>query len=212
MRIPPEVEVKASLPTNSGRASLLGPGRVERVDLNPYRRGRRAQALAFGMARDLTRTYVNGGSSEAPAHVLFPQILRIVQRYIAEKVTPVQPAERLDLFLSPYYGWAIERLSSAIRPDVTSGEAPEVPRVEQNREPGSTKDVDYATRRTCAKCCDRTSTTSLPIPRNGNSRPRTSSIPTRPFRHSSRTPGWDSAFRICTTGKTTSTSPTSSSA
>jgi type III restriction enzyme len=145
MRIPPEVEVKASLPTNSGRASLLGPGRVERVDLNPYRRGRREQALAFEMARDLTRTYVNGGSSEAPAHVLFPQILRIVQRYIAEKVTPVQPAERLDLFLSPYYGWAIERLSSAIRPDVSSGEAPEIPRFEQNREPGSTKDVDYAT-------------------------------------------------------------------
>jgi type III restriction enzyme len=34
-RIPPEVEVKASLPTNTGRHSLLGPGRLERLDLNP---------------------------------------------------------------------------------------------------------------------------------------------------------------------------------
>jgi type III restriction enzyme len=113
--------------------------------LNPFRQGRREQALAFEMARDLTRTYVEGGSSEAPAHVLFPQLLGIVQRYIADKVTPVRPAERVDLFLSPYYGWAIERLAAAIRPDASHGEAPEVPKYEANRAPGSTRDVDYLT-------------------------------------------------------------------
>jgi type III restriction enzyme len=79
--------------------------------------------------------------------VLFPQLLQIVQRYIREKVTPVKPAERLDLFLSPYYGWAIERLSAAIRPDASAGDPPEVPRYEKNREPGSTADVDFATSR-----------------------------------------------------------------
>jgi type III restriction enzyme len=145
--IPPEVEVKASLPTNTGRPSLLGPGRLERVDLSPFRQGRREQSLAFEMAADLTRTYVEGGASEAPAHVLFPQLARMVQRYIAEKVIPVKPAERIDLFLSPYYGWAIERLSQAIRPDTSAGEAPEVPRYEANRDPGSTRDVDFATSR-----------------------------------------------------------------
>jgi type III restriction enzyme len=146
-KIPPEVEVKATLPTNTGRPSLLGPGKLERVDLNPFRQGRREQSLAFEMAADLTRTYVEGGASEAPAHVLFPQLARIVQRYIAEKVIPVKPAERIDLFLSPYYGWAIERLSQAIRPDTSAGEAPEVPRYEANRDPGSTRDVDFATSR-----------------------------------------------------------------
>ena len=56
LKIPPEVEMKASLPSNSGRPSLSGPGRLERVDLNPYRKGRREQALVFEMAGALTRS------------------------------------------------------------------------------------------------------------------------------------------------------------
>jgi type III restriction enzyme len=144
-KIPPELEMKASLPTNTGRPSLSGPGAIQHVDLNPFRAGSRIQELVFEMAKDLTREYMTGGSCEAPAHVLFPQLVRIVQKYIEEKVTPIRPAERLDLFLSPYYGWAIERLSEAIRPDTSQGEAPEVPRYETSRGPGSTADVDYWT-------------------------------------------------------------------
>jgi len=144
-KIPPEVEVKASLQTNSGRPSLTGPGALQRVDLNPFRSGRRIQELVFEMAGDLTREYVRSGSCEAPAHVLFPQLARIVQTYVEEKVTPIKPAERLDLFLSPYYGWAIERLVESIRPDTSQGEAPEVPRYETSRGLGSTADVDYWT-------------------------------------------------------------------
>jgi type III restriction enzyme len=144
-KIPPEVEVKASLPTNTGRPSLSGPGRLESIDLNPYRSGRRLQELVFELAKDLTREYVKGGSCEAPAHVLFPQLVRLAQTYVSEKVVPIAPAERVDLFLSPYYGWAVERLVESIRPDTAQGESPEVPRYETSRGPGSTADVDYWT-------------------------------------------------------------------
>jgi type III restriction enzyme len=62
-------------------------------------------------------------------------------------VTPVPPAERVDLFLSPYYGWAIERLSEAIRPDTARGDAPDIPRYEATRNAGSSADVDFPTTR-----------------------------------------------------------------
>ena len=74
-------------------------------------------------------------------------VVKIVERYVHEKVKPVSPAEKEDVFLSPYYGWVIERLSAAIRPDASQGEAPEVPRYESNRGPGTTADVDFRTAR-----------------------------------------------------------------
>jgi type III restriction enzyme len=143
--IPPEVDMKAGLPNNKGRYTLTGPGKIENVSLNPYREGRRLQQLAFEMAADLTRDYVNLESCEAPPHVLFPQILDIVNRVLANFVVPRKPAVVLDVFLSPYYGWVIERLSQAIHPDIHEGEAPEVPRFEANRGPGTTSEVDYWT-------------------------------------------------------------------
>jgi type III restriction enzyme len=144
-KIPPEVEMKAGLPNNAGRYTLSGPGRIESLDLNPYRKGRRLQELAFELARDLTRDYLRQSDNHAPAHILFPQIAKIVSRYLHEKVTAVPPADRLDIFLSPYYGWVIERLVEAIQPDAGWGEVPELPRYEANRPPGSTAEVDFWT-------------------------------------------------------------------
>ncbi|MGH7331193.1 MAG: BPTD_3080 family restriction endonuclease, partial [Candidatus Rokuibacteriota bacterium] len=147
MKIPPEVEVKAALPNNRGRPSLAGPGKLEQVDLNPYRSGYRFQQLVFDLAADLTRDYTGHPGCDVPSQVLFPQLVQIVERYLRQDVQPLPPANVLDVALSPYYGWVIEALLGAIRPDTSGGEAPELPRYETRRGPGSTAEVDFWTSR-----------------------------------------------------------------
>lgn len=145
--IPPEVDMKGGLPNNKGRFSLTGPGAIENVSLNPYRKGRRLQELIFDMAAALTRDYKAQPRCAVPPQVLFPQMAKIVDRYLRQYVDAVPPADILDVFLSPYYGLVVERLLEAIRPDTSKGEAPEVPRYEANRGPGTTAEVDFWTSR-----------------------------------------------------------------
>jgi type III restriction enzyme len=147
MKIPPEVQMKGMLPDDSGRPSLMGPGQLDTVGLHNFRRQHRLQELAFDMAGDLVRRYVSTPQCMVPSHVLFPQVARIVDRYLREKIRPTAGTDVLDVFLSPYYGWVLERLLEAIRPDAAAGETPELPQYEQNREPGSTAEVSFWTSR-----------------------------------------------------------------
>jgi type III restriction enzyme len=141
------VEVKGLNVNNQGRLSLSGPGRADDLSLAQFRAQRRLQELIFDLGRALTRDYLAQGSCELPPHVLFPQVVEIVKRYLEQKVRVQPPADLKDLFLSPYYGWLVERLVEAIRPDVSQGEAPEIPRYESHRGPGSTSEVDFWTSR-----------------------------------------------------------------
>jgi type III restriction enzyme len=145
--IPSEVQVKDALPTNRGRPSLHGPGASELVTLEPFRRNQRLQSEIFTMAAGLTQRYALEEGCEAPPHVLFPQLARIVQRYAMEKVIVEPPAHLLQAFMSPYYGWVIERLLGALHPDAANGEASELPIFEKNRSHGSTGEVSFWTSR-----------------------------------------------------------------
>jgi type III restriction enzyme len=144
MSIPDEVRVKASL-LNNGRPSVYGPGALDTLSLERWRKERRLQEREFEMAAQLTRSYVAQPTCEAPAHVLFPQLLAVVQTFVREKVKVAADEKRIDVFLAPYWGYVIERLVEAIRPDATRGEAPEVPRYERSRVSGSTAHVDFWT-------------------------------------------------------------------
>jgi type III restriction enzyme len=145
MNIPPEVQMKAAVSINSGRPSLTGPGKLRDVSLNPFRKKRRKQELIFELATDLTKEYASERGDGLSPHVLFPQFFSIIERYVEEKIVARAPANLLDVFLSPYYGWVVERLRDAIRPDTSQGETPEVPKYERHRGPGSTDEVDFWT-------------------------------------------------------------------
>ncbi|MFZ4580010.1 MAG: BPTD_3080 family restriction endonuclease [Myxococcota bacterium] len=147
LQIPPEVELAALVGANDGRPKMGGPGGLQRVDLERWRQEHRLQQLEFELARTLTRQWLGPVPHQLPVHVLFPQMLVVVQRYLEEKVTALPGTDKRDAFLSPYYGWIVERLSQAIRPDRQAGETPEVPRYEESRGPGTTADVDFWTTR-----------------------------------------------------------------
>jgi len=144
-RIPPEVQVKGLSVNNQGRMSLVGPGRLDDVTLAAFREQKRLQELVFEMARSLTRDYCAQPECQAPAHVLFPQFVEIIDQYVETKVMPLKPADKKDAFLSPYYGWVVERLTSAIIPSGNDADDRELPRFESHRGKGSTADVDYWT-------------------------------------------------------------------
>jgi type III restriction enzyme len=146
-RIPSEVEVKGLHPTNTGRLSLSGPGRLDQVGLDGFRRARRLQELVFDVAGHLTKLFREQRGCEVPAHSLFPQLASIVGRFVEEQVRAVHPADKKDLFLAPYYGWLVEALLQNIRGDVDSGESPELPLLEASRGAGSTAQVDFWTSR-----------------------------------------------------------------
>jgi len=141
-KIPPEVGMKAGLPNNKGRFTLSTVGKTVLASLMEWRNGQRLQKIVFQMATALTRDYVSRPDCIVPAHALFPQMRAIVDRYIREKVEPVPPGEKIDVGISPYYGWAIENLLNAIHLDQSGGEEPELP-IYDKRGDGSTANVDF---------------------------------------------------------------------
>ncbi len=144
--IPPEVQMKAALPANGSRPSLMGPGRLGTASIESYRAGVRLQQVEFDMAGEITRE-LSQAENALPAQVLFPQVLAIVRKYIADYVRPVDPWQTVDVGMSPYYGWATEQLRQLIRPETEAGEAPELPVLESHRGPGTTAEVDFWTSR-----------------------------------------------------------------
>lgn len=143
--IPPETQLKAMMPGLQSRPSLHAPGGTADATIAGYVKGLREQELAFDLARELTGVYCTLNPSQLSPHVLFPQVLRVVQRFLEECVVAISPWQRVMVGISPYYGLAIERLVQAVQPDTEAGEVPEIPRYETSRGPGTTAEVDYWT-------------------------------------------------------------------
>jgi len=153
-RIPPEVEMKAGLPTNQGRPTLYGPGKVDTVTLTAFRLERRLQSHIVSTAKELMRNYLvaaqtntEGDPSKPPMihpAILFPRFVAAIDRFVASKVVAREPSKPQDVFLAPYYGLMVERLMSSLR---TGELQEEKPRYERHRGLGTTEEVEFITRR-----------------------------------------------------------------
>ena len=144
--VPTLVDVGALTQTDDGKITTARFGAVREVTMTAFRTGMRFQEGVFRMASDLTKQYLGVAETKLPAHVLFPQLRAIVDRFAREFVQAPHGSDRLDMFMSPYYGWALEILREQIQPDQTAGETPELPR---SGTPafGSTSAVDFWTAR-----------------------------------------------------------------
>jgi len=129
----------------SGATGARGPGASSELTMDPYDAGLRVQRGIFEMAAGLTKSYLSQAQATVPAHVLFPQLVPIVERFVKHHVVFPPNTTLKRLFTAPFYGWAIERLVQHIVPDDGDGEPAELPRFETLRPEGSTADVDYWT-------------------------------------------------------------------
>lgn len=145
--IPDTVRMKGLSSPVSGRLSLWGPGRASDADLAAWRATKRLPELEFQLAEEVTRRFSLGPATRVPVHVLFPQALDVVRQFLHKRVELRGRADPRDVFLDPYYTWAVATLVDAVVPEPSSGRDPELPLYERHRRFGSTADVDFYTTR-----------------------------------------------------------------
>jgi type III restriction enzyme len=142
--VPPEVQMAGLQLSNTGAPAHSPVGRVQELTLEPYRAGRRVQETAFALARALTAAYADDTDKRSLALQLFPQMLMIVRRYLAEKVNAIPPYQVADVEFGAFFEQARQHLLASIRPDQAAGERPELPRLMHPIE-GTTASVDFWT-------------------------------------------------------------------
>ncbi|MBU2228424.1 MAG: DEAD/DEAH box helicase family protein, partial [Proteobacteria bacterium] len=114
------------------------------------------QQIEFEIARQIVAALVGEGE-QAPVrgsarmrglarHELFPQVLKIVRRYVAEKVN-FRGQHPCELGLEKYVRRIKELLLDAILPNEQEGETPLLPILNRYKPIGSTADVDFTTKR-----------------------------------------------------------------
>lgn len=144
-KTPTETELANLHITDRGKTAFQAPGKTGFVSLQAYRNNIRIQEVVFDMAAQLTKSLIENGSVNLPTHILFPQILRTVQKFMDDKVQAQAPADKKDVAFAEWYVLMMERLRAAIQPDTSAGEEPELPILESSRPIGSTSDVNYWT-------------------------------------------------------------------
>ena len=117
------------------------------VTREEYHESVHPQQIEFRIAEQITRELAagaaagNGSPGVGCRQMLFPQVVRIVQKYVRTRVD-LNGMHPCDVGLEVYARRIVDYLVAAIQPDTEAGEAPELPRRPQI---GSTGSVRFKT-------------------------------------------------------------------
>lgn len=133
-----------------GHVSAHGGFEMKLMDREEFYASTHPQTIRFEITREivrlLTETAVPGkkGLRHAARSQLFPQVLRIVERYVATKVD-FSGQHPCELGLDTYVHRIRDLLLAAIEPDDSRGETPLLPRLNRYKPIGSTASVHFKT-------------------------------------------------------------------
>jgi type III restriction enzyme len=146
--VKPQVGYQVGHPTMGGGFQTVEQNREE------YYRSNHLQTIKFEIARRVVWTLTEGvGNVKAKLrlqsrHQLFPQVLAMVDEYVARKVN-FHGCHSCELGLETYVMRVVERLLNAIEPDDSQGEPPLLPVLNRYKQTGSTAEVNFKTPRPC---------------------------------------------------------------
>ncbi|MCG9131609.1 DEAD/DEAH box helicase family protein [Candidatus Poribacteria bacterium] len=156
---PTAVFVKAAAGYQIGDITTLGPGEFTEHDREQYYQQTHIQTIKFEIAGQIVYKLV-GDKWNAPdpeskpalrlksRHRLFPQVFKLVDRYIETKVD-LRGCNPCELGLQKYVELIVSRLMTAILPDETQGEVPLLPILNRYKPVGTSAAVDFFTTRSC---------------------------------------------------------------
>ena len=120
------------------------------MDRHAYYESVHPQTIAFEISREIVRVLTEAAHADKGRlrkqgrSLLFPQVLRIVQAYIAERVE-FSGCHPCEIGLQNYAQKIVSLLTAAITPDDTKGETPLLPRLNRYKPIASTESVHFKT-------------------------------------------------------------------
>jgi type III restriction enzyme len=147
---PTDAFIRPQVGYQIGHASAHGGFGFELVNRQTYYDSVHPQTIEFEIAREIVRALTEAAHPgkerlrRESRSALFPQVLRIVQSYVRERVefNGLHPCE---VGLQTYAQRIIGLLIAGITPDDDKGEAPLLPRLNRYKPIGSTKSVHFKT-------------------------------------------------------------------
>ena len=133
-----------------GHPSAYGGFGFQTVDRQEYYDSVHPQTITFEIAREVVRQVTaagaagSNGGGRSSRGALFPQVLRIVEAYVSDRVD-LNGAHPCEVGLQTYAQRIAGVLAAAIRPNDSKGEPPLLPRLNRYEPVGSTARVRFKT-------------------------------------------------------------------